>query len=33
MKYTVKFEENFFENFNKVIEHYDKISNELADRF
>jgi hypothetical protein len=33
MKYTIKFEENSFENFNKAIEHYEKISTELADRF
>jgi hypothetical protein len=33
MKYTIKFEEGSLANFNKIIEHYEKISGELADRF
>jgi hypothetical protein len=33
MKYIIKFEENSLVNFNKAIKHYEKISDELADRF
>ena len=33
MKYTLKFEQGSLANFNNAITHYEKISEELADRF
>ncbi|WP_203256457.1 type II toxin-antitoxin system RelE/ParE family toxin [Hyunsoonleella ulvae] len=33
MKYTVKFEEGTLDNFHDAISYYEKISDNLADRF
>ena len=33
MKHTLKFEQGSLANFNNAITHYEKISEELADRF
>lgn len=33
MSYIIQFEKGLLADFNKAIEHYEKISKELADRF
>ena len=33
MNYSIKFEENTLANFQKAIEHYEQVSEELANKF